>query len=55
LGLPDTRNDESLNKSRLKKQMFTTVESPKKGQEEAQEERPHFQVNVKGADGDLKE
>ena len=54
LGLPERRTDESLNRSRLKKQMFTTAEeSPKKGPGEAPE--VHFQVNVKGVDGDLKE
>jgi hypothetical protein len=51
--------DESMNRSKFKKQMFASKEEsmPKKGQEgeDEEEEKPLFLVNIKGEDGDLKE
>ena len=51
--------NESLNRSKFKKQMFASKEEsmPKKGQEgeDQEEEKPLFLVNIKGEDGDVKE
>lgn len=51
--------DESLNRSKFKKQMFASkvMSLPKKGQEveDQEEEKPLFLDHIKGEDGDVKE